>query len=205
MNLTLRAARRLEQEIATFLAKKVKTGINVSIHLEVNSHDDIATLVNVQKTQERIDLHRKLLNVRYNIRRRIQKANEQGDVNEIIAKRKHALCVRDFLTELVSQSERYFENVGNLVSLDEYSPSTLFNNICSLRHYQGKETFSGPKQHVEVPAITHELFLLMKADIRKLNKQVQGFDEELLRLNTSCFVELYDVEKSYLSQAEIEV
>lgn len=202
--LTLRAARRLEQEVATFLAKEIKTHVNMSIHVDVSTVNGLIDGTDPTKLQERIELHRNLLDFRYNVRRRIQKANETGGVNEVIAKRKHALCERDFLTKLVIESERYFTDVENPVSW-AYSPTAILNHITSLRDTRGKEALYGRTEHVEVPVITYQMFLSIKADVRVVNKNVQRFDEELLRINTQDVVEVFDQEVVLLAKAEIEV
>lgn len=177
MLLTLREARRLEQEILEVITKINTSPVSTR---DPHSKDSVEDWLyeRITKFESNHWKAASLRAVRGDIRRRIQAENEHSGINEAIASRKSAL---DMI--------HLWEGIVGSYDVDSGGPDSEVVSSRVEQILNSSDSWS-MRDKINVSLVTYEFFMEAKEQIKAYRSLVRSLDDKIYQLNAGTKISL---------------
>lgn len=184
---TLRAARKLESRLQAYIDKGVDPHVYFNMHAEDAGIDAYNKAVN--DFQESIFVMNRAIKLRGEIRRKIQVANEESGINNLISSRETLLRTLSFFMRLQSSTSRQKTTVMTDSIIKGKIGTALQNAASNMYGGVGDDVIS-------FSTITPDVFENIEKTVASTKNTIAGLDETLLQKNVNTTISLapFDVE-----------
>lgn len=186
MEINLRKARKLEAKINQAATKQSALEFSLSILASSTDEEAINELTSAKsRLQEQIQNILKLTEVRYSIRRKIEKANEGVGINQLMNRREEI------------QSKLAFYNT--IEGMDTCSQREMLDLLSAKRNNleKGTDSFYG-KVDVTVQTLSEEEKNALTGQAVSLRRELEDIEEQLIQKNVGAKVTLSEDEVALL-------
>lgn len=192
MKLSLRRARKLEQNIGT----KIDEGTDFTVNISVYDSNPTVNKLNDARARIAADvtLSVNLINLRAKLRRHIQEANETTGINSLISERTKMIGLLHNWRKVVSSHRT-----------DHFTVEIVEGRLKALRERGGVPStlYAQERDSVVVVAIGDDLLAEAKGHVTDLQRDIEKTDEEILALNTGSKITLLDDEVDLLRRVNL--
>lgn len=186
MEINLRKARKLEAKINQAATKQSALEFSLSILASSTDEEAAKKLTSAKsRLQEQIQNSLKLTEVRYSIRRKIEQANEDVGINQLMNRREEI------------QSKLAFYNT--IEGLDTCSQREMLDLLSAKRKSleKGTDNFYG-KVNVTVQTLSEEEKNALTGQAVSLRRELEDIEEQLIQKNVGAKVTLSEDEVALL-------
>lgn len=190
MELNLRKARKLEAKIKTFLDQ---TNLEHQVAVRIKG-DAVEAAAKIQAATDKLaadlDLHTKLNELRFAIRKGIADVNQHVGINALMNQREHLQAKLQLLGKLAESEVAHGAN--ELQDL-------LKNTATSIE--QGTNHYGQSLVHVITSAVTKDVKDSVKSGIASLKKDLEDLEDELAQKNIGAKIIVEDSSVNLLKSA----
>lgn len=186
MEINLRKARKLEAKINQAATKQSALEFSLSILASSTDEEAINELTSAKsRLQEQIQNSLKLTEVRYSIRRKIEQANEDVGINQLMNRR-----------EEIQSKLAYYNTIEGL---DTCSQREMLDLLSAKRKSleKGTDNFYG-KVNVTVQTLSEEEKNALTGQAVSLRRELEDIEEQLIQKNVGAKVTLSEDEVALL-------
>lgn len=189
MQITLRAARKLEDKIKKFL-KESSLEIKSKISITKNVQETLDVLDRCQeKLMVEVSNRLRLLELRFKIRDLISKANHDSGINSLVTRRSAIQEMIQEMTPLFGAGERASEKeLGNMLSFG-------LTRMSKGETYFGEDLFFLKLDILEIDNLSK-----IKNKKIELTNELENIENSLMELNFTTKIELDDSSASFMKQ-----
>ena len=194
MNVNLRTARKLEQKLLNYV------GLHMDTTTHVSAFDNIEADKLIEESRrfvaDEVDKNLRVIQLRSNIRRLIQIANEESGINHLISQRKLYVSVGSFVSTLLENNNHHGRD-----ETVEINATILTGKMTAARETKGNSYHSS--DIVSFNSLSSDTAATLNKRMRDSIKQQEKIDEEILSLNVATTIVLSDETVAFLQQTEM--
>lgn len=175
MKMSLRKARKLEQEIKNYLnTNSLDTNL---IALAKTARKDVQELVSItqQELSNRLDDHMKLNDLRFSLRQTIGRLNEECGINALMVQK-----------EQLQAKKKVYEELGTSHYDEKFVMATMERQMNLLE--KGESRYADVNVSIRCPS--EKMVNQWKESIKSLKKEIDSVEEKLIKKNAGVEVTL---------------
>lgn len=194
--LSLRAARRLEQRINTIINTPFAAMAYIPLYGDMDAKHAIESAR--ETTKVKINNTLALIEARGAIRRQIQKANEECNINSLIAQRKDIENTLAFINKVVRPFEFHETIYGDEAPTMVESVSTITETRSQLRKQE-----DSVRTKVSFTAVSEQTLNQLIQSKTTIQKQLDTVNDSLLGKNAEATITISDQFDSVLNKHDL--